>query len=171
MDRRFETDRLVLRRWRVSEAAIQRELWLERDDRIPPHRRIDSEGHPSVHDLEQRIRDEVRSPVLGLLALERKQEGDVIGYCGLLDSDKGAAGEPEIAFELLTRSRGQGYATEAARAVLEWAADAGHVRVWATVRAWNHASLHVLAKLDFDDTGRVEPDEVYGDTLYLAKRL
>ena len=27
----LETDRLLLRPWRVSEAAIQRELWTERD--------------------------------------------------------------------------------------------------------------------------------------------
>jgi hypothetical protein len=29
----------------------------------------------------------------------------------------------------------------------------------------------VLAKLGFVETGRVEPDEVHGDSLFLAKRL
>jgi hypothetical protein len=36
----LETDRLLLRRWRVSDAALQRELWTERDLRVPPHRRL-----------------------------------------------------------------------------------------------------------------------------------
>jgi hypothetical protein len=40
----LETDRLVLRRWQVSEAVLQRTLWAERDPRTPPHRRITSDG-------------------------------------------------------------------------------------------------------------------------------
>ncbi len=31
----LETDRLWLRPWRVTEAAIKRELWTERDPRVP----------------------------------------------------------------------------------------------------------------------------------------
>ena len=108
---RLETERLVLRPWRPAEAPVQRELWAERDPRVPPHRRIDEHGRPTVADLEDSIRtDEVWS--LGLLAVQRKVAGDVIGYCGLVDSGRGAAGEPELAFELLRRAWGQGYATE-----------------------------------------------------------
>ncbi|WP_199582693.1 hypothetical protein [Blastococcus sp. TF02-09] len=49
----LETDRLVLRPWRVAEAVVQRELWTERDPRVPPHRRIDAEGRPTLADLEE----------------------------------------------------------------------------------------------------------------------
>src|ERR1700690_909549 len=38
----LETDRLILRHRRAGEAAIERQLWTERDPRVPPHRRIDS---------------------------------------------------------------------------------------------------------------------------------
>ena len=48
----LETGRLLLRPWRVAEAVVQRELWTERDPRVPPHRRIDADGHPTVADLE-----------------------------------------------------------------------------------------------------------------------
>jgi hypothetical protein len=34
----LETDRLILRHRRVNEAAIYRQLWTERDPRVPPHR-------------------------------------------------------------------------------------------------------------------------------------
>jgi [ribosomal protein S5]-alanine N-acetyltransferase len=47
----LETDRLVLRHSRVGEAAIYRQLWTERDLRVPPHRRINSEGRPTVEDI------------------------------------------------------------------------------------------------------------------------
>lgn len=52
----LETDRLLLRPWRVAEAVVQRELWIERDPRVPPHRRIDAHGHPTLAELEDSIR-------------------------------------------------------------------------------------------------------------------
>lgn len=164
----LETDRLLLRPWRVSEAVVQHEMWTERDPRVPPHRRIDADGRPTVEDVEDWIRSGSEP---GLLAAERKGSGDVIGYCGLIDNTYGQEGEPELAFELLRRTWGQGYATEAARAVVGWAEASGHRRLWATVRDWNTASLGVLAKLGFVETGRVEPDEVHGDSLFLTKQL
>ena len=166
----LETDRLRLRPWRVEEAAIRRQLWTERDPRVPPHRRIDADGRPTIADLEDSIRAEQGSSV-GLLAIERKAADDVIGYCGLIDTGRGAEGEPELAFELLRRSWGQGYATEASWAVLDWARSSGHARLWATVREWNTASRRVLAKVGFTETGRTEPDAVHGTTLFTTRRL
>ncbi|GAB3162241.1 GNAT family N-acetyltransferase [Myceligenerans halotolerans] len=167
----LETDRLLLRPWRVSEAVVQRALWAERDPRVPPHRRIDADGRPTVEDVEGWIRRSSPSRSLGLLAAERKGSGDVIGYCGLIANTHGQEGEPELAFELLRRVWSQGYATEASQAVLGWAQASGYRRLWATVRDWNTASLRVLAKVGFVETGRVDPDEVHGDSLYLTKRL
>jgi [ribosomal protein S5]-alanine N-acetyltransferase len=82
----LETARLLLRPWRVAEAVVQRELWTERDPRVPPHRRIDADGHPTVADLKERIPTNQPSLSFGLLAVERKAAGDVIGYCGLIDA-------------------------------------------------------------------------------------
>jgi ribosomal-protein-alanine N-acetyltransferase len=166
----LETDRLLLRPWRVAEAAVQHELWTERDPRVPPHRRIDAEGHPTVAELEESMRSHQPSS-FELLAVERKAEGDVIGYCGLVESDRGATGEPELAFELLRRVWRQGYATEASWAVLDWARSSGYERVWATVWDWNTASRRVLAKLGFTETDRREVDAVHGTTLFTTRRL
>ena len=166
----LETERLVLRPWRVAEAVVQRELWTERDPRVPPHRRIDAAGHPTVTDLEESIRTDQPSSV-GLLAVERKAARDVIGYCGLVDSGRGAAGEPELAFELLRRVWGKGYATEASLAVLDWARSSGYERLWATVWEWNTASRRVLAKVGFTETERTEVDTVHGTTLFTTRRL
>ena len=166
----LQTGRLVLRPWRVAEAVVQRELWTERDARVPPHRRIDADGHPTVADLEDSIRnDKVWST--GLLALQHKDSGQVIGYCGLVDSGRGSQDEPELAFELLRRAWGQGYATEACLAVLDRARASGYQRLWATVWDWNTASRRVLAKVGFSETERREVDAVHGTTLFTTRRL
>lgn len=148
----LETDRLLLRPWRVTEAAIQREMWAERDPRVPAHRRIGADGHPTVADFEDGIRT-IHPSLTRLLAAERKASRDVIGYCGLTDSGRGPD-EPELAFELLRRFWGQGYATEASWAVLDWARSSGCPRVWASVWDWNVASRRVLAKLGFTEAER-----------------
>ncbi|WP_211278080.1 GNAT family N-acetyltransferase [Couchioplanes caeruleus] len=166
----LETDRLLLRPWRVAEAVIQRELWTERDPRVPPHRRIDADGHPTVAELEDSIRTDHPSSI-GLLAVERKAARDVIGYCGLIDGGRESPREPELAFELLRRSWRQGYATEASWAVLDWARLSGYERLWATVWDWNTASRRVLTKVRFTETERKEVDPTHGTTLLLTRRL
>ena len=97
----LETDRPLLRPWRVSEAPIQREMWTERDPRVPPHRRIDAEG-ALLSGLAEAIRPATGS-WLGPLAVEPKGMGAAVGYCGLVDSGRGVQ-EPELAFELLRGS-------------------------------------------------------------------
>ena len=163
----LETDRLLLRPWRVAEAVIQREMWVERDPRVPPNRRIDAEGRPTVADFAEAIRANQPSSV-GLLAVERKAAGDVIGYCGLIDSGRGAQ-ERELAFEFLRRFWGQGYATEASWAVLDWARSSGYERLWASVWDWNTASRRVLAKVGFTETDREEA--IHGTNLVTTRSL
>ncbi len=165
----LETDRLILRHRRVGEAAIYRQLWAERDLRVPPHRRINSEGRPTVEDIAAQIRAERGEPGPGILAVERKGTADVIGYCGLTFHGNGSPDEPELAYELLRAAHGRGYATEAGRAVVTWASEAGYRRLWAEVWDWNVASRRVLEKLGFRETGRVEPDSGYGHSLLAVR--
>ena len=93
----------------------------------------------------------------------------MIGYCGLVLRRDSADEEPELAFELLRRARGQGYATEAGSAVVAWAGALGHPRLWATVRAWNTPSRRVLEKLGFRETDQVETDEQHGDSILTVR--
>jgi [ribosomal protein S5]-alanine N-acetyltransferase len=165
----LETDRLTLRHSTVGEAAIYRQLWTERDLRVPPHRRINSQGRPTVEDIAARIRAERAEPGPGILAVERKGTADVIGYCGLTIHGNGSPDEPELAYELLRAAHGRGYATEAGRAVVTWASEAGYRRLWAGVWDWNVASRRVLEKLGFREVGRVEPDSVYGHSLLTVR--
>jgi ribosomal-protein-alanine N-acetyltransferase len=159
------TARLLLRRRRVDDAPAYREMWAERDPRVPPHRRIGPDGRPTVEDIAARIDAETHAPEVGLRTITRSRDGEVIGYCGLLFDGQSIPGEPELVYELLRRAQGHGFATEAAQAVVAWAADAGFARLWAGVRTWNLASRDVLRKLGFVETGRVVRDAAFGDSL------
>jgi ribosomal-protein-alanine N-acetyltransferase len=167
----LETERLILRQPGVAEAAVYRQLWTERDHRVPPHRRIDAEGRPTAEDIAAQIQAEVEGPAAELLALERKREGDVIGYCGLTAHGNGSLEEPELAYELLRAAQGSGYATEAGRTVVAWAGEAGYRRLWAGVWDWNVASRRVLDKLGFREVSIVEPSSIYGHTVLTVRDL
>lgn len=159
----LETASLILRRPAVADADVWHRMWTERDPRVPTHRRIDAEGRPTVEDVAAMIRDSLDGP--GPFTVQRRIEGDVIGYCGLVRGHEATHGEPELAFELLAAVHGRGYATEASRAVIPWAVYAGHRRLWATVWDWNTPSLRVLEKLGFRDTGRVDGGSEHGRRL------
>ncbi|MDN3494770.1 GNAT family N-acetyltransferase [Planococcus sp. APC 4015] len=167
----LETTRLRLRRLTVSDAAMQRRLWEERDLRVPPHRRISGDGRPTVEELEDAIRRSGNEPAPGLLAVVRTDTGVVVGYCGLIANAHGEDDEPELAYEFLRQEWGHGFATEAASAVVACAESLGHARLWATIRVWNTASRRVISKLGFVQTSRVEPDADHGDTLFYSKTL
>jgi ribosomal-protein-alanine N-acetyltransferase len=167
----LQTDRLILRHRRVSEAAVYHQLWTERDPRVPPHRRVTPEGRPTVEDIAAQMRAEPEDSRQGILAVERKDTADVIGYCGLIPHGDAPADEAGLVYELLRATHGRGYATEASRAVVAWAAEAGYRRLWATVWDWNVASRRVLEKLGFRETGRVEPASVHGHTLQTVREL
>ncbi|CAO0832599.1 N-acetyltransferase OS=Streptomyces microflavus OX=1919 GN=Smic_28600 PE=4 SV=1 [Streptomyces microflavus] len=86
---------------------------------------------------------------IALLPIQRRAEGDFIGYCGLVIG-RSTLEEPEIAYELFRHAHGRGYATEAARAVVGAAGATGRKRLWSTVGTWNTPSLRVLEKLGFE---------------------
>lgn len=161
------TDRLHLRPWLPSDAHPHRQLWAERDHRSL--RLLDADGRPTAGDLRKRMSEEFTAARsgLGLYAIERRVDGDFIGYCGLTVG-QASAEEPEIAYELAKRVHGNGYATEAAAVVVAEAIATGRRRLWATVREWNTASFRVLEKLGFYDSGRVTPDPDRGNTIWMT---
>ena len=92
----------------------------------------------------------------------------MIGYCALVVG-RCSLDEPELAYELLRRYHGRGYATEAAQAMVAAAADTGRHRLWSTVRPWNTASLRVLEKTGFHLDRTIADDQ--GDVMYMVRDL
>jgi RimJ/RimL family protein N-acetyltransferase len=164
----LETARLRMRPWTPSDGDAVRSLWRERDPRSLHV--IDSDGRPTVDEIRARIQNQLAESArtgLALLAVETKHDGEYIGYCGLIIG-KATLSEPEIAYELFRRAHGNGYATEAARAILSAAQDTGRTRLWATVRAWNLASFRVLQKIGFVNSGKVDLDSERGDSVWMT---
>jgi ribosomal-protein-alanine N-acetyltransferase len=171
MDQELVTPRLRLRRQRLNDCAAIHGLWLKRDPRSK--RLIDADGHPTVDEMRERLAaqlEESDRTGLSLLAIERRDVPGFVGYCGLTVGEA-TLPEPEIAFELYREVHGQGYATEAAGAVLDAARATGRSRIWASVREWNAPSKHVLARLGFSDSGRRLIDADRGDTLWMTLEL
>jgi RimJ/RimL family protein N-acetyltransferase len=85
---------------------------------------------------------------IGALVLRKRTDGEALGYTAIVVG-RGSLDEPELAYELLPRAHGHGYATEAARALLDAAFDTGRRRIWATIGSLNLPSLRVAEKLGF----------------------
>ncbi|MCC9741385.1 GNAT family N-acetyltransferase [Streptomyces sp. MNU89] len=156
----LETERLILRPWAESDAAEFCALLSERGD-----------GTPTVEHIRTAIAKlltETTATGIALLPIQRRDEGDFIGYCGLI-TGRSTLEEPEIAYELFQRVHGRGYATEAARAVLDAAAATGRKRLWSTVGTWNTPSLHVLEKLGFERDHVSTEDN--GEVVWLTRSL
>ncbi|MFB7757007.1 GNAT family N-acetyltransferase [Streptomyces sp. NPDC056121] len=156
----LETERLLLRPWAESDAAELRALHSERGN-----------GTPTVEYTRALIEQQLTGAAttgIALLPVQRRDEGDFIGYCGLIVG-RSTVEEPEIAYELFQRAHGRGYATEAAGAVLDAATATGRKRLWSTVRAWNTPSLRVLEKLGFERE-HVSTDDS-GEVVWLTRSL
>ena len=89
-----------------------------------------------------------RCPQL-LITLPTSEGSALIGCAGLLPTEEGI----ELAYWVAPERWGQGYATEAARAVLSLARTLGHRRIVASHFADNPASGIVLSKVGFRPTG------------------
>ncbi|MGW1659129.1 GNAT family N-acetyltransferase [Streptomyces atratus] len=156
----LETERLILRPWAESDAAEFCALLSER-----------GKGIPTVEHIRTSIAELLTATAttgIALLPIQRRDEGDFIGYCGLIIG-RSTVEEPEIAYELFQRAHGRGYATEAASAVLDAAIATGRKRLWSTVGAWNTPSLRVLEKLGFGRDHVSTEDN--GEVVWLTRSL
>jgi RimJ/RimL family protein N-acetyltransferase len=142
----LETDRLVLRRMSVDDAEFELRLLNE-----PSFLRFI--GDRGVRTLEDARAYLLKGPVdmyerlgFGLYITELKGEGVPIGICGLVKRD--FLEDVDIGFALLPGFWGQGYAHEAAAAVMEYAKGAlGLKRLVAITNPENHSSIRLLEKL------------------------
>lgn len=101
-----------------------------------------------------------------------KSSGELIGNCGVRMESAGAV-EADIGYELAPGHWGRGYATEAARAIVQFGFTELRVhRIWAGCVADNAAPAHVLEKLGLRREGRLREKEYYKgrwrDTLMYA---
>jgi RimJ/RimL family protein N-acetyltransferase len=93
----------------------------------------------------------------------RLSDRAAVGHCGF-HGPPWRAGRGEIGYTVFPAHRGHGFATEAAAALVAWAWEQGERTVFASLTPGNLASLAVVRKLGFVQTG-VHADIVYGEQL------
>lgn len=142
----LETKRLALRAPRLEDAksvaalANDRRI-AENTARIPhPYRMTDAEGF--ISGANKAVGD-----VVFLITL---RDGTAAGACGIVSEGE----TPELGYWLGVPYWGNGYATEALHAVVDYAfTDLGHDALQAGARVTNPASRRVLEKCGFQWTG------------------
>jgi ribosomal-protein-alanine N-acetyltransferase len=102
------------------------------------------------------------------LAVERKEDGKVIGLLGLICRDHG---QGEIGWALGVEHRGQGYATEAARALMDYGfSSLGLHRIHADTSSDNLASWRIMERLGMRREALLR-DSVYEDGQWLDRYI
>ncbi len=167
----LETDRLRIRPWRHDEAPrlldilsrVEVARWLADG---PPQLMQDlAEAHARI----DRYAERSATPPRGIWAVEVAATGLVAGTVLLLTLPNAEADEVEIGWHLHPDSWGKGYASEAARAVLDHAFAHGLDEVLAVTHLDNVRSQAVMARVGLTDRGVVEkwydePSRLFGIT-------
>lgn len=99
----------------------------------------------------------------------RRDTREAVGSLGLAGPPN-AEGQVMLGYSLYPPSQGQGFALEAARAVMAWAFEHPEVTaVRATVPIWHARSIHVAEKLDMQRVGTGYDPEA-GETILFERR-
>ncbi len=147
---RIETERLLLRRNIAGDAeAIFREY--AQDAEVT--RFLPWKPHKDITETQafmQRCREVWDAGQAFPFAIVRKEDGPLMGMIELRVDGHRA----DIGYVLAKRHWGNGYVTEAARAVVQWAASQpGIRRVWAYCDVENRASQRVMEKAGMEREG------------------
>ena len=116
---------------------------------------LDGAVHPRAWSAERIAdsRDLFARRGVGLWLARDAASGEVVGFCGFMESHPDAG--PELVYALPSRWTGRGYATEMADAAIGVArAQPGFDEIVASVDTPNTASLRVLGKLGFEPFAR-----------------
>lgn len=144
----IETERLVLRRLTVADAAFILELLNDRSF-------LRFIGDKQVRTLDDARKYILNGPIasyerfgFGLFLTELKDASAPIGICGLLKRD--TLDDVDIGFAFLPEFCGQGYGFESARATMTYGREElGLKRIVAITSPDNDASIALLEKLGF----------------------
>jgi|ERR1043165_2919072 RimJ/RimL family protein N-acetyltransferase len=163
METILETERLYLREFTMEDAQLLIDLNADPDV-------IRYTGDGAVKDLDEArriIRDIILPQYgnkLGRWAVHLKSDGTFIGWCGLKYIAEN--NEIDLGYRFFKKYWGQGYATESAKACLEYGTKARQLKgIIARAAKANTASICVIKKLGMvylkDDLCAHDPAEVY----------
>lgn len=142
----LETPRLLLRSWRDED--LHPFAAMNADERVMEYFPAPLSQAESAAFLE-RMRQELAQEPFGPYAVERREDGKLLGYVGLhrITFAGELTGRVEIGWRLCAEAWGHGYATEAARACLDHARQLGLGEIVAFTTLSNLRSQRVMERL------------------------
>jgi RimJ/RimL family protein N-acetyltransferase len=100
----------------------------------------------------------------------RRADQQIVGHCGF-HGPPDVIGRAEVGYTVFTPYRGQGFAKEAANALIQWAFHQNESKVYATVSPGNAPSLAIVRSLGFTQVG-TQVDEVDGlELIYVIDQI
>lgn len=152
----IETRRLVLRELEAGDAGELSKVLSDAESmRYYPHPFSNAEVKAWIEKNIKRYSDFG----FGLWAVIRKEDGVFLGDCGITMQNIDGEMLPEIGFHIILKYCKNGYATEAARACLDYALKKlKYNSVYSYTRASNVASQCVAVKIGMKEKKRYEKD-------------
>jgi RimJ/RimL family protein N-acetyltransferase len=165
-----ETNRLVLRELVPGDAGRMFDIYSDPETMAfmgPAHGSVAEEAENIARHAEHYY----RRKGYGLWAIVAKESGEIIGRCGLLRFELRSGEETEISYLLARPHWGNGYATEAAGAVMRFAFGTLQFdRLFALIQPGNGSSVRVAERLAFHKAGVVEYKQFGTVELYRRDR-
>jgi RimJ/RimL family protein N-acetyltransferase len=164
----LRTERLVIRPYRDDDATALHEVFgspeVMRWTPSPPSKDVAETAERLARTMAFTAR---QPPGFGLWALELGETSEFLGQVGLFPVE-GKGPEVEVAYELAPRAWGHGYATEAARALIDYGFGELHLRrIVALILPDNARSRNVASKCGLTLEG---PGRFYGLDLVVFAR-
>ncbi len=158
----LETERLILRTLEMEDIDLVMSFW--GDEEVMRYCGGAGSKERELRSLRYYINmynERGFSPYLTIL----KGSGDILGVCGFNPPNNGY--DAEILYHLAKKYWGMGYATEAAKACLEYAKNHLKIRrIGASIDPENTASQKILEKLGFQYVGMIWCEETHQDEPY-----
>ncbi|MDE1158334.1 MAG: GNAT family N-acetyltransferase [Neorhizobium sp.] len=155
----LETPRLIIRNWLHTDRDLFREI--NCDPKVMEFFAV-KRSHAEADAFLMKLNDSIVESGIGFYCLELKTSAEPIGFCGLSRTSLPAVfadGTVEIGWRLATRFWGKGYATEASRALLDFAFDLKKMdavvsfaveKNGRSTAVMKRLGMHRLPHLDFD---------------------
>ena len=160
----IETDRLIVRTWRPNDAPALHAIYGD-----PDTMRYILSGTKTLEETRTAIGQMFEAQErdgCSMWPVVRKDNSELIGSCGLMKT--ATPGELELGFAFATPARRQGYAFEAARAVMDFGFKQLHAdTINALVHPFNEPAVGLVNKLGmrFDKVVRAKRGQRGGDYL------
>ncbi|MGD6964475.1 GNAT family N-acetyltransferase [Fictibacillus phosphorivorans] len=152
---KIETDRLILRRMKLSDAQNVFDHWLS-DQRVSDNRV--NAAHTAVSETTVRVAkivSDYANKEFCWWAIERKADGELIGEIDLYDFNE-TTGNCEVSYSIGYEWWNKGYGTEALRAIVEFGFRHMNIhKITAAHNTDNPASGKVMAKVGMEQEGTI----------------